>query len=138
MSLIDQAKIEMKYANFGQSSEEAMLKILHIFFEEWDSGGAVAFAQPALMKLIAGKPLTPLTGDADEWNEVGEGVYQNKRCSTVFKDPRFFDGKLAYDIDDPRWPELPSPITFPYNPREYRVKMPLFTIGGSDEAHKTE
>ena len=41
------------------------------------------------------KPLSPLTGDAAEWNEVGEGQWQNKRRSSVFKNA---DGS-CYDID---------------------------------------
>ena len=32
------------------------------------------------------KNLSPLTGKDDEWNEVGEGMFQNNRVSSVFKD----------------------------------------------------
>ncbi len=110
-----------------------MEKILNLFFDEWDSGGAVAVMQPVLMKLIAGKPLSPLTGTDEEWLEVMDGVFQNKRCSTVFKDPRFHGGKLAYDIDNPNGPR--DAITFPYNPEEFRVRMPIFEF--ESEASKT-
>ena len=40
--------------------------------------------------------LSPLTCKDDEWNEVGEGTYQNIRKSTVFKNGK--DGK-PYFID---------------------------------------
>ena len=49
---------------------------------------------------MAYKPLTPLTGEDDEWNDISEycnhTTYQNKRFSRVFKDGR--DGE-AYDIE---------------------------------------
>jgi hypothetical protein len=37
-------------------------------------------------KLAAFKPLTPLTGEDDEWEEIGDGELQNKRNSAVFKE----------------------------------------------------
>lgn len=40
-------------------------------------------------------PLSPLTGEDSEWNEIGEGRFQNRRSSRVFKDE---DGR-AYDIE---------------------------------------
>lgn len=51
-----------------------------------------------LALLMDHKPISPLTGDDDEWIEVSDGLFQNKRCSTVFKDNDVFNGQ-AYDID---------------------------------------
>ena len=113
MSIIDQAKDELRRANFGEEDSAVMIGILETFFNQWDSGGAVSFAAPVLQRLIAGKPITPLTGEADEWEEVGPGVFQNRRCSSVFKDPHLHDGKLAYDIDAP---DCRAAISFPYWP----------------------
>lgn len=126
MSIRSQALDELKRAKFSESEITAYIKILDIFFEEWDSGGAVWAAAPVLQRLIAGQPLGPLTGDDDEWFDHGEGVLQNKRCSSVFKDPRFHEGKLAYDIDapDPR-----AAITFPYWPVRADVRSPVITVG---------
>lgn len=126
MSIIERAKIELKAINFGEESSKVMIELLEKFLDEWDSGGAVACAQPVFNRLLAGKPLTPLTGADDEWNECGPGVFQNRRCSTVFKDPRFHDGKLAYDIDAP---EPRAAITFPYWPAKDRVDLPIIRIG---------
>lgn len=117
MSIIDQAKDELRRANFGEEDSAVMIGILETFFGQWDSGGSVSVVAPVLQRLIAGQPLSPLTGEDDEWVEVGPSVFQNKRCGSVFKDPRFHDGKLAYDIDaaEPRaaiefpyWPERPA------------------------------
>ncbi len=111
MSLIAQAEREL--SKWEPAERDVMLEILRKFFNTWDSGGAVSVAAPALQRLIAGKPLGPLTGEDDEWAEVGTGVFQNVRCSSVFKNPRFHDGKFAYDIDavEPR-----AAIKFPYWP----------------------
>jgi hypothetical protein len=119
MSIVDQAETELRLINFGDEDAAVMIAILRKFFDQWDSGGAVAVAAPVLMRCIAGKPLSPLTGDASEWVEVEPGVFQNRRCSTVFR-----QGGRAYDIDMPGRPT----ITFPYNPDKAEVRMPVFEI----------
>lgn len=123
MSLIAHAEREL--AKWDADERTAMLDILRKFFDTWDSGGAVSHAAPALQRLIAGKPLGPLTGEDIEWVEVGPGVFQNVRCGSVFKDPRFHDGKLAYDIDaaDPR-----AAIEFPYYPDRADVRPPVVEL----------
>lgn len=125
MSIIDSAVSELRLAKFSEREISAYTKILKIFFEEWDSGGAVWAAAPVLQRLIAGKCLTPLTGEPDEWIDHGSGVFQNIRCGSVFKDPRFHDGKLAYDIDakEPR-----AAISFPYWPERGDVSSPVIEI----------
>ncbi len=119
MSILSRAKDELRRINFGEDDSRAMIEILERFFEQWDSGGAVWAAAPVLQRLIAGKPLSPLSGDNDEWREVGDGVFQNLRCSSVFKR----DGKI-YDIDVEGRPQ----ITFPYNPEKAVVKSPVVEI----------
>jgi len=125
MSIVDQAKTELAAINFGEEDSRVMIEILEKFFGQWDSGGAVHAVAPVLMRCIAGKPLAPLTGADDEWVKVADGVFQNKRCGTVFKDSRFHDGKLAYDIDaaEPR-----AAISFPYWPDRAEVSSPVITI----------
>lgn len=123
MSIIEQAKTELAAVNFGEDDSRVMVEILEKFFDQWDSGGAVSVAAPALQRLIAGKPLGPLMGSDDEWfiHDM-EGCYaQNKRCSTVFKDK---DGR-AYDIDLPR---DAMTIAFPYWPGEANVRPPVVEI----------
>lgn len=123
MSIISHAKAELDRINFGQADTAAMLEILEKFFDQWDSGGAVWVVAPILQRLIAGKPLSPLTGEDDEWLEVGDGVLQNKRLGSVFKDPRFHDGKLAYDLDNPAGSR--EAISFPYYPVRATVSAPI-------------
>ena len=62
--------------------------------------------------LVMHEPATPLTFDDDEWNDIsrendGKPLYQNKRCSAVFKDgseaiPHYLDSfiwEYEYDAD---------------------------------------
>lgn len=72
----------------------SILKIIETFSEQNHSGFSASYAITALNRLLHYKPIEPLTGLPDEWNEVGTGVYQNKRCSSVFVN----DG-VAEDID---------------------------------------
>ena len=86
-----------------------------------------------LNKLINGKPLTALTGDSDEWNDVtGWGYkdkgkhYQNNRCPAIFKDVLNNGLEIAYWIDDESYSDdgglswysrggiLRKQITFPF------------------------
>lgn len=124
MSIITQAKEELKRINFGEEDSAVMIDILERFFDQWDSGGAVyaVAVAPVLQRLIAGKCLSPLTGEDDEWAEVAPSVFQNKRIGSVFKDPRFHEGKLAYDLDNPAGPR--EAITFPYYPARADVPSP--------------
>ena len=126
MSIIESAKSELAAISFGEDDSRVMIEILEKFFGQWDSGGAVWAAAPVLQRLIAGKPLSPLTGNDDEWNEVGPEVWQNRRCSTVFKQkrPDLGDGLFAYNIDTLGRPS----ITFPYWPSEAEVGSPIVEV----------
>jgi hypothetical protein len=96
--------------NFKHEMQEAIcnhvLKLLEVFSEEGHSGLAAPYAVGLFKKLAMFDPVVPLTGEDWEWNEMGQGVFQNKRCSHVFKDE---DGK-AYDINGKvfyEWRERP-------------------------------
>jgi len=126
MSIISQAKDELRRINFGEEDSAVMIDLLERFFAQWDSGGAVWAVAPILRRLIAGKCLSPLTGEQDEWLDHGQGVLQNRRISSVFKDPRFHGGERAYDLDNPAGPR--EPIEFPYFPQDARVSSPIVEI----------
>jgi hypothetical protein len=112
-------------ADYGGLLGHAVMKMMEVFSEEEHSGASAALAVSLFEKLARFQPLTPLTGDADEWNEVGvqngRPLFQNRRCGSVFK-----EGDEAYDIDGRVFRE-PSgacftnkdsraPVTFPYTP----------------------
>lgn len=125
MSIQEQAKAELDRAKFGAEDSAVMLDILGRFFKQWDSGGAVAVASQVLARLIAGQPLSPLTGADDEWidrADINGGVpmWQNMRCSSVFKDAN----GICNDID------LPGDglVTFPYDPATRAVEIPVYEV----------
>ena len=106
MSLVKYAESELDRIGMTEEHEyngmmrKHLLHMVHEFSEEGHSGFSASYALQCLEKLLRFKPLSPLTGEDDEWSDVTEisGVphYQNKRCSSVFKDGK--DGE-AYDID---------------------------------------
>lgn len=129
MSIIDRARHELELINFGEEDSAVMIDLLERFFRQWDSGGAVWAVAPVFQRLLAGKPLSPLTGEAGEWMHVGDHgdhpVLQNVRCGTVFKQWRDDLGRVAaYDIDVRGRPE----ITFPYNPERSEVSSPVVEL----------
>ncbi len=81
-----------------------VLKLLEAFHNEGHSGFSANYAIDLFKKLASFEPIVPLTGEDWEWNEINDDrtnnitVYQNKRCSHVFKQSDRFDGK-PYDIE---------------------------------------
>ena len=129
MSIREQAKTELAAVNFGEDDSRVMLEILDKFFDQWDSGGAVAVASDGLARLIAGQPLGPLTGEDSEYSSTTATACTRRTGGAVaiFKSTK--DGP-AYDIDagNDR-----APITFPYDPTTKRVRMPVYEIETSHE-----
>jgi len=132
--------------NYCDEMQEAIckhiLKLLDVFGEEGHSGSTAPYTINLFSKLAAFEPVVPITGEDWEWVEVSTGVYQNKRCSHVFKQPDRFNGQ-AYDIDGKifwEWAkssidgtiykshftggESHVPITFPYTPKREYVFVP--------------
>jgi hypothetical protein len=142
---------EGKYSDEMQEAIcKHVLKLLDVFADEGHSGSSAPYAVNVFKKLAMFEPLVPLTGEDWEWTETSEGVFQNKRCSHVFKQADRFDGQ-AYDIDgivfyewherdlDPDEPGYPGktrfkshytssesrvPVTFPYTPIKNYVERP--------------
>lgn len=105
--------------------QEDVLELIRVFSEQGHSGFSAPLCIRMFSRLANFEPLSPLTGEDDEWQEIGDGVFQNKRCSHVFKDKDRFNGQ-AYDING-RVFKMPDgscytngdsfvPITFPYKP----------------------
>ena len=114
---------------------EHILKMVNVFAEEGHSGFSAEYAISILQKLLRFEPLSPLTGEDDEWRlcEYSEGeTYQNKRLSRVFKEGK--DGQ-AYDINgkvfvEPNGASYTSRdsrvyIEFPYVPHTEYVKVEM-------------
>jgi len=94
-------------AFYGDLVPKAVLRSARLFSIEGHSGMSAGLVNRIVSTVVMFKPLTPLTGEDDEWNEVGDGVFQNRRMSSVFKDE---SGK-AYWISGRVFRE-PSGVTY--------------------------
>lgn len=149
-NLLEHARAEFRAAgwvdeagNFNDEMQESIcnhiLKLLTVFSEEGHSGTTAPYTIRLFSELAGFEPIAPLTGEDWEWNEVSDGMFQNRRCSHVFKSADRFNGQ-AYDIngvvfyewvtDEKTGEKFKSsftskdsviPIMFPYTPStEYR------------------
>lgn len=137
---VSHAKRELEIAGlFGKDSDyggmmgTAIIDMMKLFSMEGHSGFSAGMATSIFEKVSRFEPLTPLTGADDEWTDVaerdGKPLFQNKRCSHVFK-----EGDYAYDINgkvfrDPSGACFTSrdsrvPVTFPYSPKTEYVDVP--------------
>ena len=106
--------------------------LLETFGGERHSGSSAPYAVGLFKKLALFEPLGPLTGADEEWVEVaqedGKPLYQNLRCSHVFKvgeDAHDNDGRVFEEPDGSRFTSSDSrvPVTFPYTPTTEIVKV---------------
>lgn len=127
-NLVDYAKDELKRIGMIDSGEDyndwatkAILDLIELFASQGHSGFSAPYVVDAFSRLAMFKPLSPLTGEDDEWNDLRDGSFQNKRYSAVFKDKkdgtayningRVFtdDGEIWYTCGDSK-----VNVTFPY------------------------
>jgi hypothetical protein len=137
MSLKEHAEREFAALGWDSTEEgpnkwmrENILELLETFSKQGHSGSSAPYAIGLFEKLARFEPLGPITGADSEWVEVGEGIWQNARCSHVFKGA---DGR-AYDIDGRIFREPDGScftsgdsrvyIEFPYTPKREYVDVP--------------
>lgn len=119
---------------------EDVMNLIKLFEIESHSGFSANVVLSLFERLSHWKPLTPLTGADDEWNDVDEETFQNKRCSSVFKDKETGE---CYDIDGKVFSTNGGKtyhiskdsrvyISFPYVP-PIRPERIILEEGGDDE-----
>lgn len=135
-NLESHAKKEMEIAGlFSKDSDyegalgDAVMKMIKVFAHEGHSGFSAGMAISVFEKVARFEPLTPLTGADSEWMEVGKGMFQNVRCSHVFKQngqAYDIDGKVFREPDGSCFTNFDSrvPVTFPYTPKREYVDIP--------------
>lgn len=124
------------YDDMQEDICQHVLRLLEVFSDEDHSGSSAPYAINLFSKLAKFEPLGPLTGKDFEWTKVGDDVWQNNRCSHVFK-----NSEKAWDIDgiifrekyvDPNgevsWGYFTNgnsrvEVTFPYNPVSQYVEV---------------
>jgi len=119
-----------------------ILDLIEIFSEQGHSGSSAPYVINRFKRLADWKPLSPLTGEDDEWmdlSEFGDNVtQQNRRYSGLFRDNK--DNSTAHDNNaiiftdnggvtwfGAGWLEkklnVREPIVFPYTPPSQPKKV---------------
>lgn len=75
---------------------KAILELGETFYKQRHSGFSASYVLSVTNKLLSYKTLSPLQGTDDEWLEVGDGLLQNVRDSTVFRDTQ---NEVTYYLD---------------------------------------
>lgn len=139
-SLVKYAMDEM--ARLGWTDEDTdpmqkemvkcVLELMNVFDSQGHSGFSAPYCLKLFNRLANWKPISPLTGEDDEWKEVwgDTNLYQNKRYSAVFKDKstgRTYDceGKVFTKDNGKTWygcrdssVDIIFPYTVPDEPEE--------------------
>lgn len=127
--------------DYGCACYESALKVFKSLLSDRHSGFSIGMTKRILVRLIDGRPLTPIVESMDSWNEThhdddGSPHYQSKRMSSLFKNVRG-DGSYKYeDIDASYCVDIHTkstyhngfvqreifdkmfPVTFPYMPTD--------------------
>jgi len=111
MNSIDKAKIEFLKLGYKPIEEydqddpdrwiqENVLELLEVFSKQGHSGFSAPYVINLFCKLAEHKTLSPIMCTDDEWGDINkemndnDDVYQNNRCSAVFKNGK--NGKPYY------------------------------------------
>lgn len=89
---------------YGVACYESALKAFESLMSDGHSGYSISITKHILMRLIDGRPLTPITDDENEewwfrWEKDGVKTYQCKRMSSLFKYVKP-DGTVTYSDTD--------------------------------------
>lgn len=108
-----------------------LMELLEVFSKQEHSGASAGYLISLLQDLMRFEPLSPLTGEDDEWVDVaeqnGEPLWQNNRCSGVFKQGNgtayYINGKVFIEPDGCSYTNRDSfvDVTFPYTPETVKV-----------------
>lgn len=143
-TIVDWAKCELDrlIENDEDGTQQLMngdiLEIVEVFSKQGHTGFTASYALGILKRLLAYKPITPITGEDSEWNNVGDRYQQNNRCSAVFRENNdnstayYIDGKVFSDDGGKSWftnRDSRVPVTFPY----YVPEKPEYIILENDE-----
>lgn len=146
-NLTDHARRELEVAGYFDASGPydgmigpAIMTMIEAFAKEGHSGLSASIVISVFERVARFEPLTPLTGADDEWNEIAGSMFQNRRCSHVFKE----NGR-AYDSTGRifRYPDgvcvtrhgSRVDIEFPYTPTREYVDIPNDNDAAAFEAY---
>jgi len=101
-NLVIHARRELNIIGEEPDIIEGYLKVIQAFADMRHSGGSAMVAIPVINRLLQFQNLAPLTDNPDDWIEVGDGLWQNRRCSKMFSTD---GGKTYTDVEDRDFPK---------------------------------
>lgn len=142
--MIEYAKREMRIAwgeDYAKDPMQKMiadnvLELLQVVADQGHTNHTVKYMLGVFNRLVNYKPLTPLTGDDDEWEHfvwLDADEEQNKRYGAVFRHNH--DNSTAYNIEAVLFKDnegfcystrgSKQPITFPYEVPDKPESRPM-------------
>ena len=123
--IVDKAKKEFELIGtdelYGDLLRDSVLEVLEVLENQNHSGFSARAIIKYIDRLWMQKPLTPLTGEDDEWEETDDSESQNKRYSAVFKNKNTgeccnIEGRIFVEPDGAAFScrESVVPVKFPY------------------------
>jgi len=139
MGLIEHAKREFEVQGWPGDDVDSMQKIvcdnimelIEVFSKQGHSGTTAPYVINLFKRLAGYEPISPLTGEDNEWRDVGhdrdsgDSLFQNKRATGIFKDKSgayWSDAVIFRDPDGGTYVNVNSrgPIEFPWTWPEKR------------------
>jgi hypothetical protein len=106
MSLKEYAKKELTLAGLFEETSDyngmlgtAVMELVETHSKQGHSGYSHQLTLEIFNRVVNYKPLSAITNSPDEWMDVGENLWQNKRT----RQPSLFStdsGKTYYDLDE--------------------------------------
>ena len=137
-NMLKWAEAELKLAGYDINDPEdgpnrwlaeGTLELLKVFADQVHSSSSAPYAVVLFEKLAMWKPITPLTGEDDEWGEAYDmkGTQQNKRNSAVFKgkdgQAYWIEGRIFWEWDTHPDIDDGKPFKSSYTSRDSRVNI---------------
>jgi hypothetical protein len=83
-------------SDYGGMAGRAVMELIEVFSKQGHSGFSAGMVAYIFHELTKYQPLTPLTDNPKEWNEVGYGLWQSSRAPSAFSQ----DGGKTYKYND--------------------------------------
>lgn len=111
--------------NMQKVIDNNILELIKIFSNQGHTGATASYVISILNRLLEYKPLTPLTGEEDEWEDISKYQnntpgWQNKRCPSIFKNEKgayWVEGKIFSNDNGKSWytsSDSCVPVEFPF------------------------
>lgn len=133
MGLITHAEKEMALAwpekdEMQDMVKKDVLQLIEVFAKQGHSGMSAPYVLNVFQRLARFEPLTPLTGEENEWCDVGDNMFQNNRCGEVFKcgkngEAYWINGKIFREPTGNTYTNKNScvPVVFPWTKPEPEI-----------------